>query len=388
VGGPLARGWLDYSPGAWAAGGAECAEATLDDWIADGRCPRPEADSSWLEGSPAWASLAHAGFRAVAVLPASRPFAVVEGDAGSCSIALSKDGLSLSLRMHGGLRRASGKGAIGWCVSAATATTVWSEGGSPAVVLSAPSDRVGGLLGLREAGDAAGRPLEEGATWVGEEDFPREAAALLRASTLTELGAGMLPLAPGTPDTRIEALVLSQSTRVAWEPASSVVACDPPLADSGDAGARASLCASASKVSWWRREGPAAGAGATLPVWLTPLEGHREPDAIARIPELLALARRLVRDGFVPTTLEGVTELPDGVRVVGRAGEDAVVAVGVGQRSPWVFPYTSGLPWDLGDPPVVVAVGPGATVKLTASPPPNTPADQRRTVVFRRAAKR
>ncbi len=34
LGGPLARGWLDFAPGAWAEGGVECADAMLDDWIA------------------------------------------------------------------------------------------------------------------------------------------------------------------------------------------------------------------------------------------------------------------------------------------------------------------------------------------------------------------
>jgi len=72
------------------------------------------------------------------------------------------------------------------------------------------------------------------------------------------------------------------------------------------------------------------------------------------------------------------------VRIVGRAGEDAIVAVGVGPRTPWVFPYTDHVPWDLGDRPAIVSVKPGESVKLTASPPPNAPEDKRRTVVFRR----
>ena len=108
---------------------------------------------------------------------------------------------------------------------------------------------------------------------------------------------------------------------------------------------------------------------------------------MARIPELLALARRLVREGFEPTVLEGVTELRDGVRVVGRAGEDAVVAIGLGPKPPWVFPYTDGVPWDLGDAPRVVAAAAGAAVKLTSSPPPDAPLEKRRTVVFRHAAR-
>jgi hypothetical protein len=86
--------------------------------------------------------------------------------------------------------------------------------------------------------------------------------------------------------------------------------------------------------------------------------------------------------------LEGVTELAGGVRVVGRAGEDAVVAVGLGTRRPWAFPYSDGVPWDLGDEPRIVPLEPGVAVKLTASPPPSETAERRRTVVFRHVARR
>ena len=82
--------------------------------------------------------------------------------------------------------------------------------------------------------------------------------------------------------------------------------------------------------------------------------------------------------------LEGVTELPTGVRVVGRAGEDAVVAIGLVPRPPWVIPYTDGDEWELGEPPRVVELQPGSSVTLTATTPPSTTVDKRRTVVFRR----
>jgi hypothetical protein len=85
--------------------------------------------------------------------------------------------------------------------------------------------------------------------------------------------------------------------------------------------------------------------------------------------------------------LEGVTELASGVRIVGRADEDAVVAIGLCPRAPWTFPYTDGVPWDLGDPPRVVELKPGATVTLATSPPPPAPVDKRRTVVFRHVSR-
>lgn len=134
--------------------------------------------------------------------------------------------------------------------------------------------------------------------------------------------------------------------------------------------------------------GPRVRGSRAAASWLSTLASRAEPDAVARIPEVLALARRLAREGFEPTVLEGVVELTDGVRVVGRAGENAIVAVGLAPKAPWVFPYTDGVPWDLGDPPRTVDLQPGTAVKLVASPAPSSPLDKRRTVVFRRSAMR
>jgi hypothetical protein len=52
-----------------------------------------------------------------------------------------------------------------------------------------------------------------------------------------------------------------------------------------------------------------------------------------------------------------------------------------------VFPYTDGIPWDLGDPPRVVELQPGLAVKLASSPRQSAPIEKRRTVVFRRTAR-
>src|SRR5262249_41747442 len=144
---------------------------------------------------------------------------------------------------------------------------------------------------------------------------------------------------PGPKDARIVALVLSPSAAVAYEPAAAPAACDPAASD--EHALRELLCFSATPVAWWRRNhAPASVPRASIPFWLSMLESRREPDVLARIPALLALARRLNRVGFEATTLEGVTEVPGGVRIAGRADEDAIVAVGLGPNSPWVFPYT------------------------------------------------
>jgi hypothetical protein len=385
LGGPLARGWLDYAPGAWGNGGGECADAVLDDWIADRRWPKTAISEEWLDADPARSSLRRAGFRIVAMSGAARPFAVVEATAGDCLLAVAGANDDVSLRASGGgwlVRRAHG--ALAWCGSTAATRTVWRDGTTPVVVLSAPATRIGGLLGTRECAEIAGTPIAPFAAWLGDEDLAWDATALLRASALGEVTVGPLPAVPGPPDERIASLVLSSAAIVASDPANVAVACDPTIDVA--AGSRESVCAHAAPVAWWRKgDAPAFAARASLPQWLSLLGAHHEPDAIARIPELLTLARRLKRDGFEPMTLEGITELPDGVRVVGRAGEDAIVAIGVGPKSPWIFPFTDHTPWDLGDTPAVVAVKPGESVKLTASPPPNAPEDKRRSVVFRRA---
>jgi hypothetical protein len=389
LGGPLARAWLDFAPGAWGAGGDECADGALDGWIADGRAPKPAVDGlqdEWFAADARRDSLRRSGFRLVGMVEPGRPFGVVDGKAGDCMLAVGATGESLSLRAAGGERPVSNaSGPLAWCDSRATIATIWRDGRERVLVLAAPAVRVGGLLGVRECADAAGLPVAPEATWLRDDDLGWDAEALLRASALPGVTSAPLPGEPGAPDARVTALVSSRPARVASAPATVTVACDPP--PSAAAVVHESVCAASAPLAWWRvGDAAAAAARAPLPFWLSALEPHHEADAIARVPELVALARRLGRAGFEPTLLEGVTELPDGVRIVGRAAEDAVVAVGIAPRQPWVFPYSDGVPWDLGDAPRVIALQPGASVKLVASPAPNAPLEKRRTIVFRRAA--
>src|SRR5262249_28477684 len=82
----------------------------------------------------------------------------------------------------------------------------------------------------------------------------------------------------------------------------------------------------------WRPTGALGALGvaqAPLPVWLTVFAGVKDPELPKSLVALLVLARRLRGDGFEPTTLAGVVEEPSGVSVIGRAGDDAVVAVGL-----------------------------------------------------------
>jgi len=389
LGGRLARAWTPFVPGAWGEGGEQCEDAALDGWVADHRSPQASVDTSWMETSPARPPLRRAGFRVVSGVETARPFGVVDAKGGDCMIAIARDDVPLSLRAPGArwwidhARRT-----IAWCTSSDTTTTVWREGTSPVVVVAAPASRIGGLLGLRECAEAGGLHLDAGATWLDPGDLAWDAASLLRASTSLAAAPDPLPPEPGPLDGRIIALTLSPGAKAVSDPPTVVVACDPPLGES--AGLHGSICAPRAPVSWWHRGDPAIGAArAALPAWLAPFEAHREVDAVARIPELLSLSRRLGRERFEPTLLEGVTELADGVRVIGRAGEDAIVAVGLTSAPPWVLPYFAPgagvAPWDLGDEPRVVPLAPGQTVKLIATTSQTTPLEKRRTVVFRRA---
>ncbi|MGH7297360.1 MAG: hypothetical protein ACRELB_20660, partial [Polyangiaceae bacterium] len=235
----------------------------------------------------------------------------------------------------------------------------------------------------RETAEVAGIPIAPDAAWLRDEDLAWDATSLLRASGLTAVKSAELPAGPGDATADVIAISRARGASLATAPEGVVVACDPALDDAAE---RSVVCAGTAPVSFWRRNDAAAAmARAALPVWLSVFQSHHEPDAVARIPELLTLSRRLRREGFEPTSLEGVTELPDGVRVIGRANEDAIVAVGLLSRAPWVVPYSDGTPWDLGDTPRVVPLQPGLAVKLGVSPPPSTPPDKRRTVVFRHA---
>jgi hypothetical protein len=397
IGGPLARAWTGFAPGVWAEGGDECADAALDGWIADGHAARTSAadlEDTWFSSDRA--SLRSDGLRPIAVVPADRPFGAVDGPAGECMLAVGDGGDPISLRATGGaMLVASAAGAAAWCDSRATTLTVWHERPAPVVVLAAPARHVGGLLGMAESARAAGIAVAPEAAWLRDDDLVWDVEAMLRASTLADVVAGPLPTEAGPVDARITALAWSHAAHVAAEPTTAAVACDPASDES--ALVHQTVCSASAPVAWWRRtvapgggahgtDGPAAAARAPLPLWLSVLEARHEPDAVARIPELITLTRRLARGGFQPTVLEGITELSDGVRVTGRAGEDAVVAVGIAPRPPWAFPYGNGVPWDLGDAPAIIALQPGASVKLVSSPRSNAAVETRRTVVFRRAA--
>ncbi|HEX3772460.1 MAG TPA: hypothetical protein VHV30_16395 [Polyangiaceae bacterium] len=389
LGGAFARSWLAFTPGAWAETGASCADSTLDAWLAGNHLPATEPDAAWLLNDPARAPLRRAGLKPAGAIDPGHPFALAPLKGGTCLLAVAKSPDALSIRATGGARLlADARGALGWCTSAAATFTVWRDGASPVALLAGPAARIGGRQGLRETADGARIALAVDAVGMPDADLAWDAASLLAASGFGSIESAPLRADPTPTDARPIAIALKAGAATVFEPDRTVMACDPALAQltATPPGALDSICAPGAPVAWFdKTDAPAGAARGVLPVWLTPLEGRHEPDAVARIPELLALTRRLAREGFEATALEGVTELPDGVRVIGRAAEDAVVAIGLAPRPPWALPYSSGVPWDLGDAPRVVPLKPGETVKLVPASPPTAPLNTRRTVVFRRS---
>jgi hypothetical protein len=396
LGGRLARPWAPIHPDAWAETGGEtggeasanCDETELDAWIADhgGPAPSPTSDVE-LDSAPGAITLRAAGLHVVSRVADGAPFAVVQTGANECHMAIGVHD-DLALRATGGARPIDhAQGFLVWCASLPDTVTIWrNAGAAPVLVLTAPADRLGGLLGSRECARDAGYVVGPTAAFISVDDQGWDATSILKASALRDVATAVLPTAPGARDLRVAAIVAAAGSRVTWDPSMDVASCDPPL-EAGAAIAEAVCAPSLAAAPWRKGDASACAARAELPIWMSLLAQRHEADAIARVPELLTLTRRMIREGFEPTVLEGVTELRDGVRVAGRAGEDAIVAVGLSAKPPWVHPYSDDVPWDLGDAPRIVPLQPGSFVMLHASPSPSVPIDKRRTVVFRRTSR-
>jgi hypothetical protein len=251
--------------------------------------------------------------------------------------------------------------------------------------MAAPSGRVGGVRGMRDAAARVG--LASLATWTRAEDRAADAADLLRASALPNVVLSPDGNAPatGTQERRIVALSREPGAPIeVTPPAGGYNLCSPPL----DADVTHALCIESSPHGWHAKDGTKVGlAYAPLPFWLAPFAATHEPDALNGVLGLLAVARRLTSSGFTPTILGSATETARGVDVLGRAGEDAVVAVGILPKPPWLLAYTNGPAWDFNGDPIVTPLAPFAHVELSVKPTPTTPKEARRTVVFRHSSK-
>jgi hypothetical protein len=385
LGGSRAFPFLPFKPGSTLRPDDACSEASLDAWIDAKRYPAAPVDAAWLASSPRRAPLVAAGFTRAFNAGTTAPFVVLEVPKESCLVVTSSVPADrLSLRLKGGERPiADATGTFARCAEAEATVLVSREGAGELVALLAPAGRVGGMRGLRDVARESGLPILT--SNVPPADRPWDAKQTLLASQVPAeiITTGAAPDVPADTDSRVVALSFETPNALTSEtPPDTFSYCEPPV----DALTLEATCVFSGPQKW-RPEGPeaiGALARSKLPFWLFTMQGVNDPNALKGITQLFALARMLGRRGFTPTTLEALTELPAGVEVLGRSGEDAIVVVGVAPSEPWVYPLTDGPAWTLDAEPRVVALRPLETVTVKAIARVLPPKASRRSVVFRR----
>lgn len=358
-----------------------CAEAQLDDFfkLQSSDVAAPDA----LEGAAA--TFAQIGYRPMAAEVSGAPFAIVKAPEQTCSIALSSE--PISLRLTGGARPIQNtEGAIGFCTKKGGTFSVWRTGATPIQIASADATKSGGIYGMREVATRAGMKLS---TWLVPEDLPWDAANALRASGISDVeeldpeAAGKVPNAA----THFFSLSTIDGASVAPDTSQDMIffSCAPPLGK-----AETVICAEAapSRLRASTPRGSWGAASSMLPFWLAGYTQAHDPGAVPSEVALLTLARGLIHRGFEPTILGAIKEIESGVEVLGRAGEDSIVAVGAAPQAPWLVTYTDGPAWKIDGEPHVIPLAPGA--RITLGPSPGAAAfhggvESRRTIVFRHA---
>lgn len=364
-----------------------CAEQELDAWLDAKRMPKAIVDGKWL-ADPARAPLKKAGMTALSRLEGKDPFVVVELPKESCLIAVSEGPVTVSLRRKGGTttRPTPQPTPFTWCAQASETLLLQRAADDPRTaavdVVVGPAAQLGGSLGLRELAKDSGVTLGE--IEMPHADRPWDAKLTLLGALVPEalITTGATPDIDANAEARVVALSFGTPEALAPEPATDVYSyCEPLLSKTNEE----SICVF-SGTQKWRTTRPDAEGGlarAKFPFWLTVMEGVSDPVAMKATTELLGLARRLKRRGYDATTLEAMTELANGVEVMGRSGEDAVVAVGVSSLPPYILPYTNGAAWQITGEPPHVPIKTLEKVTLTASTKTVPPKEKRRTVVFR-----
>lgn len=381
VGGRFGAAFLEPRPALLAAGGEECAADELEGYVADARYPKSAPSASWRE-TPVGRVLAARGFLALARVPVDRPLAVLEPATDRCFIATG-GGATIALRVAGDI--VAEGASVAWCVAKVGAALVERVGPGTIDVAVAPARRTGGLLGLRDVLEIAGVVAT---VWAPPKDHAALAAEALRASLVPDvvLSEDGSILKSASADARV--VSLSTSGAPSFEPDSASDAfflCAPPLG----AATRQNLCVQTAAQGWHPPPAHVAAGAAygPLPYWLSAWSKSRDPVVVHFTLALIALARRLESLGFEPTIIEGVTEEPTGASVIGRGGDDAIVAVGVWPAPPWAAPYGDP-PWTVDGEPRVVPLAGGQRVRLPAHVRTAAPLGARRTVVFRHPTSR
>jgi hypothetical protein len=359
------------------AGDEACADDALAAFARDKRwAGKQEKDGAWwLASHPAFAS---GGFTIVSSASEKLPFAFAEPAPSRCFVAAGND-MTLWAITDQVQKPLRGKGVIGWCAVKETTFAVEHTGG-PVVIASAPSKRIGGVLGLREIAARAGVTMT---TWVRDEDRGELAADTLRASLVPDPAIVSTTIeAAQSKDARV--LVFSTATKESFASNEADFRCAPALAEPD------SLCVQPRALTW-RAPPPGVVCGAALgplPFWMSALADAHDAAAVDAELALIGFARKMSQRGFSPSVIEGVTERDGSVEVLGRSGDDAIVAVGLWPVPPYIHPWSDDAPWTFDDEPRVIplAQGKGARVSLPVPRIVNgasVPVEKRRTVVFR-----
>ncbi len=389
IGGSRAFPFTDFKPTSTLVLDEACRDASLDAWIARTQPLNSVAEGDWLAAAPARAPLKDARFGVIATGNADLPFVVVFVQQDDCLLATSTVDEPVSFRRLGHVSSfAEGAQSIGLCAQVGGTLVVAHGGKGVLTVLSTWARMVGGSMGMRELAAQAGLRLSTVA--LAGADRAWDAKQFLLSSAIPDgwVKTASAPDVAPQPNARIVALSLETPHALVADLAPDVhSACAPPIDDK----TRETLCIF-SGPQRWRSPGTGDGvvgslARAELPFWMDSMRTVKDPAALAGLLKLIGLARALTRQGFVPTTLEAVTELPNGVEVLGRTGEDAVVAVGVGPSEPWVYPLSEDATWDLDGPPPIAMLKPLEKAMLVTTLKKLPAVPTRRTVVFRRQVK-
>lgn len=386
LGGTRAFSFAPFKTGSTFRADEACSDAALDAWIEAKRYPAAPPEGPWMAAWPSKAALVASGFKPAVNGAETWPFVVVDVPKESCLLATSSVAADrLSLRLKGGVMAiADAPGTVARCAQTERTTLVFREGKGELVVMIAPAATIGGMQGVHEVAKANGIVLST--TNVPAADRPWDAKQVLLASQIPDgdITTAAAPDVPADAAARVTALSFETPNALTPEtPPDHYSYCDPSLS----ASMREATCVFSSTQKWRTEAGAEAVAGlarAKLPFWLFTMQSTNDPMALKGITQLFKLARRLGRDGFSPTTLEALTELPTGVEVLGRTGEDAIVAVGVAPVEPFVYALSDGPPWTLDDAPRIVPVKPLEKVTLHAMVKVLPPKAARRTVIFRR----
>ncbi len=339
----------------------DCVEAQLDAWAA-----RTHAEELTDEQKRAFPAI-H-GATPVAFAGADTTLATLTTTASLCYLVVASE--SVDLRATGGKVSAQGR-TIALCD--AGTTRILSKAGGTLSVGAFDSAKVGGLLGVVEAAVAAG--------------LPPPAVELAAASAKTQpktalLASGLLSSNIESPDSVKPAQVMRA---VALAHAAGDVR-DPKLACAPSWPSPVAVCVLPPGQAFATSTQALSLATAPLGGISGALAPSKDPAAATAASRLLALARRLGRDGFEPTMMESAKDLGGGTDVSARQGDAEIVAVTVQPGAPYVVPLSDTKPWKLGDAPRVAPIAPGKHVVMTgvglASPA------VRRTIVWRRAAAR